>query len=334
MTPTRIAATLLAVALAACGDDADSVSTSGSTETSGTETTGAPAGGPGSISAASGDAPSGAGGGDGGSGSVATGPSAVASGGVGGGTGDWQPLITANWLLAPGDESTSGISATVADRDMYIGAIRPIAPFGTHHTIVALGDFSTANYIYASGVETNAIEFPPGVGLKISAGQSIILQLHIFNPSAETLNATSGIEVIELSPEDVEQEADIFLPGPIGLSIPPNQETTIGNDCVLTEPQTIFALFPHMHQLGAHFKTTIHQGASSTILHDDAYDFEHQPFLSFEPIALQPGDSVATECTWNNTTAQEVGWGESSDSEMCFSILYRWPAQSGESFCP
>lgn len=63
------------------------------------------------------------------------------------------------------------------------------------------------------------------------------------------------------------------------------------------------------------------------VIHDDSYDFNHQAFIPFEPIALEPGDSITTECMWKNPTAQAVGWGESSTTEMCFSILYRYPAQ-------
>ncbi len=336
MKKTHLAALALvhAALSSGCGDDAGASGASGGggdtggAQASGTRSTGTESSGTESSGT---QVTSGDGGGD--ASSTATGTSAVASGGVGGGTGEWQPLITSTWSLEPGGENTSQLTATVVDHDMYIGAIRPIAPFGTHHTVLALDGFETANYIYASGVGTNEVVFPPGVGLKISAGQSVVLQLHIFNPSPDALNETSGIEVIELSPEDVVEEADIFLPGPLGLNIPPHQETTISGTCTVDAPQNIFALFPHMHQLGAHFKTTLSLGGEVQVLHDEDYSFDHQPFLSFEPIALAPGDQIETACTWNNTGDQDLHWGESSTAEMCFSILYRWPAQPGESFC-
>ena len=113
-------------------------------------------------------------------------------------------------------------------------------------------------------------------------------------------------------------------------SIPPNQETTIGNDCVLTEPQTIFALFPHMHQLGTHLKTTLTIGGADQVLHDEPYEFEHQEVLAFDPIQMNVGDKIKTECTWNNQSANTIGWGESSTTEMCFSILYRFPRGNDE----
>jgi hypothetical protein len=258
---------------------------------------------------------------------------AGASGGSGvGGELAWSPIITADWALSPGSEKTSDIHTVQLDQDIYIGAIRPIAPVGTHHTLLAIEDINTG-IIYASGVNTNAIVFPPGVGLKVLAGQTLILQLHLFNPSGEELTGSSGIEVVEVAPSDVEQEADLFLPGPFELTLPPNQETTISSTCTVGVPQNIFAIFPHMHQLGTHFKATLSVGGEESVLHDDDYQFDHQAFIPFDPLALAPGDSITTQCTWNNTKSVSVGWGESSELEMCFSIMYRYPAQDGSEFC-
>lgn len=254
-------------------------------------------------------------------------------GGGGAESGDWTPLITADWDLGPGSEDTSDVHRLVLDRDIYIGGIRPIAPQGTHHTVLAIGNLQAGNYLYASGVGTNAITFPPGVGLKLSQGQELVLQLHLFNPSPDPISGLSGIEVIEVDAADVEEEAEIFLPGPINFDIPPNAEYTAEGTCNISAPQKIFAVFPHMHQLGTHFRTTLNIGGEAQVLHDEDYTFDHQAFLSFDPITLNPGDSVKTECTWVNTTPSSVGWGESSTSEMCFSIMFRYPRQPDAGFC-
>ena len=265
-------------------------------------------------------------------------PAAVgeASGGDGqdgGPNGQWQTLVTAEWQLGAGEEITSDLHTLVLDRDIYVGAIRPIAPQGTHHTVLAIGDAVMGNTIYASGLGTNALEFPAGVGLKLSAGDEIALELHLFNPSAESLSGTSGIEIVEIAPEEVEQIADIYLPGPFALNIPPNQVSTQTGTCMVNTEQTLFALFPHMHQLGSHFRTTLTVDGKATVLHDGDYDFNHQAFIPFDPITLRPGDSITTDCTWTNTTSELIGWGESSTAEMCFSILYRYPAREDEGFC-
>ena len=245
--------------------------------------------------------------------------------------GGWQPLIEKGWTLAPGGEKTSDLQLDNLDRDVVIGGLRPLAPVGTHHTLLFKGANGT-NVIYASGVGTNELMFPAGKALRIPAGTLLGLQLHIFNQSDQMLAGTSGIEMLEVDPATVTDEIDMFLPGPQSLSLPPNQPTTIRGTCTVKTAYKVFALFPHMHQLGTHLKTTLTVGGVERVINDAPYNFEHQAILSFEPIQLNPGDKITTECTWMNTGSQTVTYGESSTTEMCYSILYRFP-RGTEEFC-
>ncbi len=268
--------------------------------------------------------------------SASAGGGTAGAGGAGGGDAlAWQTLITADWELEPFSEDTSDIHAIVIDRDIYVGAIRPISPKGTHHTLLSLEELGAANIIYGSGVGTNALTFPPGVGLKLEAGTTLLLELHLLNTSGEILTGTSGIEIVEVAPADVQHEADVLLPGPLSFQIPPNETHSETGTCTVQSTQSFFAILPHMHQLGRHLKTTLTIAGEQQVLHDGDYEFQHQPFLAFEPVTLQAGDSITTECTWNNTSQASIGWGPSSNDEMCFSILYRFPkvVDVGGGFC-
>ncbi len=75
-------------------------------------------------------------------------------------SGAWTPLITKGWTLQPGGENTSDLQLDTTDHDIVIGGIRPLAPTGTHHTLLFRGASGT-NAIYASGVGTNDLMFPP-----------------------------------------------------------------------------------------------------------------------------------------------------------------------------
>ena len=247
-----------------------------------------------------------------------------------GNPGEWSTLISKSWSLPPNSENTSDIQIITVDRDIVIGGMRPLAPVGTHHTVLFRGIAGT-NAIYASGVGTGELVFPPGKGLRLTQGTAVGLQLHIYNTSDDMLEGLSGVEILEVESASVTEEVDLFLPGPRDLAITPGTHTHAGT-CTVAAPQTIFALFPHMHQYGSHFKTTLTVGGTDQVLHDAAYDFEHQEVKTFTPIALAIGDKITTECTWTNTTNANIGYGESSDTEMCYSILYRYPKQNNE-FC-
>jgi hypothetical protein len=246
-------------------------------------------------------------------------------------TDGWQPLIAKSWTLAPGGERTSDLQIDTLDRDVTIGGIRPLSPLGTHHTLLFQGTQGT-NMIYASGVGTNELMFPNGKAMRIPAGTVLGLQLHIFNQTDMELTGTSGIEIFEVDPAAVTEEIDMFLPGPRDLELPPNQVTTVRGTCTVDAPYKLFALFPHMHQLGTHMKTTVTVAGTEHVLNDAPYDFEHQVVLAFDPIQVNPGDTITSECTWMNTTDQTVTYGESSTTEMCYSILYRFPRGRDE-FC-
>ena len=244
---------------------------------------------------------------------------------------EWTSLISKGWELAPGGEKTSDLQIDTTDREIVIGGLRPLSPVGTHHTLLFRGA-SGANAIFASGVGTGELRFPPGTAMKIPKGQLIGLQLHIFNQTDGMLSGTSGIEILEVDPATVTEEVDMFLPGPQDLALAPQTETTVSGTCTVKSNYKVFALFPHMHQLGTHLKTTLTIGGTEQILHDEKYEFEHQAVLSFEPTQLNAGDKVKTDCTFMNPGTTTVGYGESSSTEMCYSILYRFPKGTDE-FC-
>jgi hypothetical protein len=252
----------------------------------------------------------------------------------------WTVLTEESWTLPPGGEMEQHCADKVLDEDVYVAAIRPIHPPGTHHTTLSVSASATScstievlrsGIIYAAGVGTEALYMPPGVAMKLPAGYTLRLGLHLYNVSEQMLSGVSGIEIIRVDAADVEHEAELMLAGPLSFSIDPGQHT-ITNDCMIREPQTVFALFPHMHQTGVHLKTTAVVAGQTKILHDDAYDFREQYQIALDPLALAVGDTIRTECTYENDTDRPIGFGESSDTEMCFSILFRYPA-TGNSLC-
>ena len=246
----------------------------------------------------------------------------------------WEPLVTAEWTLGPGQEEPSQLVIRSLEKDFYVTGIRPIDPPGTHHTVLFQDDGTLdGNMIYASGVGTNELLFPEGVAVRFFEGDSIGLQLHIVNASGVQITGLSGIEVLTIPEEDVEQEADMFLPGPGDFALAPMTTTEFTGTCTVTEPQTLFALFPHMHQMGTHLKTVVTAGGVPATVHDAAYDFDQQGVYAIAPMTLASGDQITTTCTWYNPTDTTVYWGESTGEEMCFSIFYRWPVTGGDEFC-
>jgi hypothetical protein len=62
---------------------------------------------------------------------------------------------------------------------------------------------------------------------------------------------------------------------------------------------------------------------------DKPFDFNHQVHYP-QNIKLNPGDTITSTCTFNNTTDKGVPFGESTDTEMCYQFTFAWPAHSLE----
>ncbi len=254
-------------------------------------------------------------------------------GGSGGEVAKYTVLIAGEWQLEPYSEEVAKRFTVPIERDLYVRAIRPLSPEGTHHSGLGISRLGKSTSVFAAGLGTDALELPPGVALKLPAGSSLVLELHIFNPGGEPLSGTSGVEVIEVEERDVTETADVFLAGPIALELPPNAESTVRSTCIVGAPYTLFALMPHMHQLGSHLRTVVRRDGEEIVLHDEAFSFEQQTVRLLDPIALSAGDQIVTECTFDNSTPLSVSWGESSNDEMCFSVLYRYPVTEDGGLC-
>jgi copper type II ascorbate-dependent monooxygenase-like protein len=259
----------------------------------------------------------------------------------GGGTPtEWQTLLTGDWTLPPATEDYVCVRQTVTE-DIYVRALQAINPPGTHHTFLTIGPASgpdgvtpcdfTVNHgqaIFGSGVGTNAIEFPPGVAMKMSAGEQLLLNLHLFNSNPSELSGSSGTKMVRVEESEVEYLGENRPALDLSLNIPPHQEWSEVGSTAMSSDRTIFAVLPHMHQLGSHMKVTAASSLDGErVLHDGPYEFEAQLYYPIDPIRMAAGDKLQFECTWKNTTDRTINFGDSSLDEMCAVGLYQYPAE-------
>ena len=264
----------------------------------------------------------------------------------------WLSLVEGDWSLAPGEEGYFCAYVTVP-RDTYIKAFRPLTPPGTHHTVLTRYDGATPadgivrcgvntngqSMIYGSGVGAPDFVFPPTVGLHLAQGTRLLLNLHLYNATDFQLDGRSGTLFQEATAAEAPNLAELVLAGPtISLNVPTGVTTQSGRcqlSNVTSQPIQVFALSQHMHKLGTRMKSVVTRtGSPDIVLQDIAYDFEQQSFHQLAPhVQLLPGDTLRTECTFNNTTGVPVRFGDSSDDEMCFTDLFYYPAQGADYIC-
>ena len=185
------------------------------------------------------------------------------------------------------------------------------------------------------------LDLPDGTGIEVLPGSEIVLQLHysIGDNGGET-DQTS----IEFKLDDNVTNRAVYAPWlsinwPLGaLEIPANSEETVEAE---GDPRGFFELLNpsinldngfmihssmlHMHRIGERASIALHKadGDVESLVSIPEWDFDWQ--LSYqlsEPLRFEEGDSLALECTYNNTQDVDVVWGEGSDDEMCVGNLY------------
>jgi hypothetical protein len=160
-----------------------------------------------------------------------------------------------------------------------------------------------------------------------------LLNLHLFNATTEANRGKSGTLVRMMEESEVEKLAEAVLARTISFTIPPGETTTHTGRSTFTEPGTIFAVLPHMHQLCVYMKVTAETAATGDhVLFDGPYDFDDQDQYDIDMLELEAGDTVKVDCTYTNDTQEAVGFGDSSLAEMCFAGLMRFPTKDSAGF--
>ncbi len=261
-------------------------------------------------------------------------------------------LVGRSWELPAGANIYRCVRVTVPD-DMYITDFVAQTPKGGHHAVLSIaGGFGTdgpdgdddncgasaigAHMLYASSVGTEPLKLPDGVGLKVTKGQQLHLNLHLFNAGDDAVTGESAIW-IKSQPTPPAQLAEMVLAGPIEFHVPSdNQPHPVSGECTARHDYSLFAVWPHMHQFGTH--QTVELMASNggqQMLHDAAFHFDDQSYQLISPMAqVRSGDKVRVTCTYVNNSGGEVTYGDGAQSEMCFAGLYRYPAIGSDEYCP
>lgn len=262
----------------------------------------------------------------------------------------YTKLIGRTWSLQPGDTDIYRCVRVTIPEDMYITAIEAEAPNGTHHTVLSIAGANGTSgpdgeqncsvgtlgtqMLYASGVGTSPLEFPTDVGIKVAAGTQIHLNLHLYNAGDEAISGESAIWV-KSQPTPPPTLAEMVFAGPLQFTIGTGSDEVTG-ECTINKAYSVFALWPHMHKMATHQKIELLRGSDEpVILHDMPYQFGEQKYWPQDPmIQLQPQDKIRVTCSYNNTTGHQLSFGDSSDDEMCFGGMYRYPASGSNLFCP
>lgn len=176
---------------------------------------------------------------------------------------------------------------------------------------------------------------PADVGLELPApGKMLAVEFHYYNSGNASAQDRSGLEVCTTSTFR-KNTASISWLGTETINVPARSKGTAAGTCSpsrkgmnATDPIHVLYSWPHMHKRGTHLKSIVNRaGGGTEVMYDGAFNFEFQVIYD-TPVLLNPGDTVTTTCTFDNTSDREINFGASTEMEMCFNFTYAWPAHA------
>lgn len=187
--------------------------------------------------------------------------------------------------------------------------------------------------IYAANVGTDPIEFPPGFGVHVSAGQYVWLNIHLKNRTASSVTDSTRIEARIGTAADVSTPIDMQIAGTFLINVPNDgQLHTAAGTCHATADKHLLAILPLMRSAGTHQTVSIVTDTATLAILDQNFDLQHDSYTQpATPIAINLGDRLQTVCSYINLGAATLTYGESSQNESCFAALYRYPTSATSS---
>jgi hypothetical protein len=178
---------------------------------------------------------------------------------------------------------------------------------------------------------------PADVGAESPApGSTLMVEYHYFNSGSGVLPDSSSVQVCTVAAGKRPNVAAVTWLGTEDLAMPPGMESSFTGSCTpsrrgldASAPIHLLYTIPHMHQYGRHIAITIQRADGSTApVLDQAFDDSNQRGVA-TVADVMPGDRLATTCTFQNTSAQPVGYGGPFDGgEMCYAFVVHYPAHA------
>jgi len=240
-----------------------------------------------------------------------------------------------------------GVDVT-ADDDKHVVALAPRIENAkiVHHVLIFKSDTAYPTkpqecpsggslqwrlmYGWAPGAKNMIMPKEAGFALKKGQSTHFVVQVHYNNAQglpAET--DASGFDLCTSTPR--QYEADVLAFGTTRIDVP--RKSTADRTCTfnipnaLTDGKKIFAAMPHMHELGTAIETKLYKGGTGAPIDlgtVPTWDFNTQYWQPLNA-EIKAGDTVKTRCAWKNTTDQDVGFGENTEDEMCYSFTLYYP---------
>jgi hypothetical protein len=294
----------------------------------------------------------------------------VLVGGCHGGADADDPLIaqySLRWgpvTVQPGQEATQCIWLRLSnDAAISVHQLHNLLSASSHHLIVYRDDMDATEQttpvpcqpftgalnptgrifpVMITQKHDDELTLPHHVAYTLAPHQMIKIEMHYINPTDAAAEASATVDFFAADPAAIRDEANILFIGTPDFVLQPNMMTEVheyfdpGRASLDLTGAKFFAITGHTHKLGLSVEVGTASDPAGTVTSVYAPD----PFVWSEPVTtmhqpeftLPAGGGFDFRCSWYNSTAQAVQFGESANDEMCFFWAYYYPS-NGSHVC-
>lgn len=253
-----------------------------------------------------------------------------------------QQLATTTYRLEPGEEKYMCYQFYSPATSVGITRVEQISAEGIHHFALfqAFGRNEpdpphecdtlikqTWMPIWVSGTGSHEVTLPAGTAFVIAPETQYIIQLHLQNTSDDPIDIRGGVNLTYEHDVATITPAGMYAVGSFEVEIPPKTTNhSLPVSCAPGKEMNVFGVFPHMHKLGSKIELmrTVGNAAPEMFYKVDPWRFGDAPVELIDK-KVASTDTFDLTCTWSNPNDHVVGFGESSEDEMCFFVMFYYP---------
>jgi hypothetical protein len=259
----------------------------------------------------------------------------------------WNVVAERAWTMPAQAEGYRCVGIQVTS-DEYITGFRLASPTSVQHEVLLTvadapgtegafdcgpGSLNT-RLLYAASLGTAPIEFPTGFGVHVSAGQYLLLNIHLVNAADTDATDSTRIEGRVGTVADVVTTMDMSFAGSFLINIPSDgQLHTATGYCLAAADTHVLAFLPLMRSRGVHQTVDDVNGSTHNLLFDQDFDVQRDSYTQLTtPVLIHMNDKILTQCSYVNNGGQTETYGEQASNESCFSAIYRYPVSTASNF--
>jgi len=240
---------------------------------------------------------------------------------------------------------------------MHVNTIHNTLSQGSHHMIVYRStetqeqltpfdcvpftdtlDPAKGTTLMVTQKKDDTLSLPDGVGFALDANQMVRIELHYINASAQPIQVTATSTFVAMDEASFRDAADFLFIGDPDIKIPAHSQFSLGPIFFQLPPEyagvNFFAITGHEHQYGTN--VTVSVAANATDPGASVYDVpnwlwsEPATVQATPPFQIPQNGGFRFTCDWDNTSDNQVSFGESANDEMCFFWAYYYPSQGAK----